>query len=159
MHFRHLLSQGTESALTQAVFLYRGRLLQGFTLADAPSFEEWARFEEARLSQAYLDALDRLATWAEARNEWAAAIGYVQRIVQIDPLGEEAQRRLMELYVRNGTVGLALRQYRQFETALRQELGLMPSPETQALFHEALRHPTLAASHRETPARQSARRP
>jgi len=67
--FRQLASTGSESALAQATSLYRGPLLQGFTLADAPLFEEWARFEEARLSEAYLDALDRLAAWAEARQE------------------------------------------------------------------------------------------
>ncbi len=64
-HFRRLLETGGESALARAVALYRGPLLQGFAVADAPLFEEWMRFEETRLSEAYLDALDRLASWAE----------------------------------------------------------------------------------------------
>jgi DNA-binding SARP family transcriptional activator len=131
--FRQLLKAGNESALGEAVTLYCGPLLQGFTLSDAPLFEEWLRYEECELSQAYLTALQRLASWAEQRQSWNEAISYVQRIVQFDPLAEEAQQRLIALYIRNGAIGQALRQYHQFETGLRQELGLTPSPATQAL--------------------------
>jgi DNA-binding SARP family transcriptional activator len=132
-HFRQLLKAGSESALVEAISLYRGPLLQGFTLGDVPLFEEWLRCEESELNQAYLTALQRLASWAEQRQSWNEAISYVQRIVQLDPLAEEAQQRLIALYIRNGAVGQALRQYHQFETGLRQELGLTPSPATQAL--------------------------
>src|SRR5437588_5156646 len=133
-HFRRLLAQGSESALVEAISLYRGPLLQGFTLTDAPLFEEWVRFEEMDSRQAYAGALQRLATWAEQRQAWDEAITYMQRIVQLDALSEEAQRRLIELYVHTVAIGQALRQYRQFETELAQELGLTPSSETQALL-------------------------
>jgi DNA-binding SARP family transcriptional activator len=158
-HFRRLLSTGGESALAQAVALYRGPLLQGFTVADAPLFEEWMQFEETRLSEAYLDALDRLATWAEARQEWATAIDYVQRIVQFDPLAETAQRRLMRLYLHEDAIGLALRQYQQLKALLRQELGLTPSPETRALFQQVLEQHASATHEVASPTRQFARRP
>jgi DNA-binding SARP family transcriptional activator len=131
--FRQLLKAGNESALVEAVTLYRGPLLQGFTLSDAPLFEEWLRYEACELSHAYLTALQRLASWAEQRQSWNEAILYLQRIVQLDPLSEEAQQQVIELFVRTGAIGQALRQYHQFETELRQELGLTPSPATQAL--------------------------
>ncbi|MFL5656366.1 MAG: AAA family ATPase [Ktedonobacteraceae bacterium] len=133
-HFRRLLAQGSESALVEAISLYRGPLLQGFTLTDAPLFEEWVRFEETALRQAYAAALQSLATWAQQRQAWDEAITYAQRIVQLDALSEEAQRRLIELYVHAGAIGQALRQYHQFETELGQELALKPSPETRALL-------------------------
>ncbi len=138
LRFYQLLTLGNESALAEAVSLYRGPFLQGFTLSDAPIFEEWVRYEGTRLNHAYLNALHQLATWAESRQSWDEAIGFVQKIVQLDPLAEEVQRRLMGLYVRSGAIGLALRQYRQFETELGQELGVAPAPETQELFHEIL---------------------
>src|SRR3990172_9216062 len=90
--FRQLLSEDGERALTEGASLYRGHLLQGFTPAGAPSFEEWVRAEDARLSQAFCAALDRLAGWAEAREAWEEAIHCVQRIVQHDPFAEAAQR-------------------------------------------------------------------
>jgi len=40
---------------------------------------------------------------------------------------------LVGLYVRSGAFGQALQQYQQFESDLKRELGLMPSPATQAL--------------------------
>ncbi|HEX9134195.1 MAG TPA: BTAD domain-containing putative transcriptional regulator, partial [Ktedonobacteraceae bacterium] len=137
--FYQLLTVGSEEALTRAVSLYRGPLLQGFTLADAPVFEEWVRFEEARLQRAYLGALQQLASLAEARQSWEEAIDFVQRMLKLDPLDEKIQRQLIQLYVRSGAIGKALRHYQQFETELSQELGVAPSPETQALFHEILR--------------------
>ena len=136
--FYQLLTLGNESALAEAVSLYRGPFLQGFTLGDAPIFEEWVRYEATRLDHAYLNALQQLASWAESRQSWDEAIGFVQKIIQLDPLAEEVQRQLMGLYVRSGAIGLALRQYRQFETELGRELGVAPSPETQALFQEIL---------------------
>ena len=157
--FRRLIADGSEDALAEAITLYQGVFLQGLTLDDAPLFEEWLRFEQTELRRVYLDTLQRLAANAEARQAWDAAIGYLQRLVQLEPLAEEAQRRLIACYLRTRAIGPALRQYRQFETELRQEVGLAPSPETQALMREALtprqRTPALAAK----PTRFSASRP
>ena len=65
IEFHRLLAQGTEQALTQAVSLNKGSLLQGFSVPAAPVFEDWMQAESARLNHACLDALDRLITWAE----------------------------------------------------------------------------------------------
>jgi len=159
IEFRHLLAEGDERALAQAVALYRGSLLQGFSLTDAPVFEEWVRSEDTRLSQACLDALDRLAAWTEAGEAWATAIGYALRMVQMDPLWETAHQRLMRLYLRQGDVASALRQYRQLEDLLLQELELAPSPETQALLYDALRLQRSPKTLPAYPARLSSRQP
>jgi DNA-binding SARP family transcriptional activator len=68
-------------------------------------------------------------------------------MVQIDPLAEEAQQSLMRLYLRQDEVGLALRQYRQFENQLQQELGIRPTPETKALYDDILRQHTNLVKH------------
>jgi predicted ATPase len=57
--------------------------------------------------------------------------------VQLDPLSEDMQRRLIGLYLRTGAPGQPLRQYQQFEMKLKHELGLTPSAETQALLSAA----------------------
>jgi DNA-binding SARP family transcriptional activator/predicted ATPase len=152
IRFRRLLAEGSESALAEATILYRGPLLQGFSLADAPAFEEWVRFAEAELSQAYFGALDRLAARAEQRQDWDAAIGYVQQIVKVDPLDEAAQARLIGLFGRRGAVGQALRQYHQLEVGLQHELGLAPSEETRRLFQETLRQQRRPAAGASAPA-------
>ncbi len=157
--FRRLLAEGSESALAQAVSLYRGPLLQGFTLAEAPLFEEWVRFEASALRQSYLAALQQLASWAESREAWNEAIHYMQRIVQLDPLSEDMQQRLIGLYQRTGVPGQALRQYQQFELELKRELGLTPSAETQALLSAALQLRRTATARQTTLRRLSVRTP
>jgi DNA-binding SARP family transcriptional activator/predicted ATPase len=139
IEFRTLLAQGGEGPLAQAVALYQGPLLQGFSLADAPVFEEWVREEDTRLRQACLGALDQLAALSESRRAWAAAANHLQQMVQIDPLAETPQQRLIRLYLRQGEVGLALRQYYRFENRLQKELNLAPSTETRDLLYDALR--------------------
>ncbi|HEX7587825.1 MAG TPA: AAA family ATPase, partial [Anaerolineae bacterium] len=136
--FRQHLAGNDERMSGDAVALYRGRFLQGFSLASAPLFDEWMRDVESELSQAYVRALHGLAEGAESRQEWNGAIGYLQRIAQADPLDEQAQQQLMRLYIHQGAAGLALRQYQQFEAQLRHELNVAPSAETRALFSQIL---------------------
>jgi DNA-binding SARP family transcriptional activator len=139
LRFRRLATENTESSWREAVALYRGSLFEGFTLVDAPLFDDWVRLEEATLNRAYLQLLDRLATQAESRQAWLDAIGHVQRMVHLDPLSEEAQQRLIKLYLRQHAVGSALRQYQHFEAVLKQEL-VLPAAETGA-HRPALRQP------------------
>jgi DNA-binding SARP family transcriptional activator len=138
-HFRRLLATGNEATLIEAISLYHSPLLRGFALTDASLFDEWVRFEENELRQAYLGALKRLTELAESRQAWNEAAQYLQRIVHADPLTEETQQRLIGTYVRMGEIGLAVRHYRQFEAELKQELGLAPSSETQEILQAALK--------------------
>ncbi len=157
VQFRTLLAAGSEEALRQAAALHRGPLLQGFMLADAPLFEEWLRLARNELSQSYLQALSHLAASAEERQAWNDAISYLQRVIQVDPLAEETQRRLIGLYLRAATPGAALRQYQRFEAELRQELGIAPSRETQTLIQEALKPQRVLPARAKTAARFSER--
>ncbi len=151
LEFRRLLAEGDEASLARATALYRGPLLQGFTLADAPLFDAWERDEEARLSQACFRALDRLASLAEARSDPAAAVRALQQMVRLDPLDESACQRLMHLYLQSGEIGLALGQYRRLESALQRELDLEPSSETRDLLYDALRRQRLSVALPSTP--------
>lgn len=140
--FRRLLEQGDAAdgtaCLEQAIALYGGPLLQGFSVSDAPLFEEWVRAEETALQQGYLNALQRLVSLAESRGAWNEAIAYAQRIVQADPLSEQMQQRLIQLHLRTGAIGQAMRQYREFEATLQQMPGVAPSPETWAVIASAM---------------------
>jgi DNA-binding SARP family transcriptional activator len=99
-NFRRLVAEGSEPALIQAIALYRGSLLAGFTLPDTPLFDEWVRLEDHKLTQAYLSTLDHLAGAAAAQQNWDLALGYLERLVQADPLAEEAQQQLIGLYLK-----------------------------------------------------------
>jgi hypothetical protein len=59
--------------------------------------------------------------------------------VRLDPCREGAYRQLMRAYVAAGDRGLALRAFDRCRRALRDELGVDPSPDTLALYGQLIR--------------------
>jgi predicted ATPase/DNA-binding SARP family transcriptional activator len=112
--------------LTQAADLYQGRLLPGF-------YEEWITAEQERLAGLFFDASDRLIAHLEAAGDMAAAMQYARRAIALDPLREEAHGSLMRLLAAADQPGAALRQYREMERLLEEELGVEPSASLRAL--------------------------
>jgi DNA-binding SARP family transcriptional activator/predicted ATPase/pimeloyl-ACP methyl ester carboxylesterase len=120
--------------LESAVELYQADFLAGFTLPDCPDFDEWQLLQTEDLRRDLGWALEKLVHFYEARNDLAQAINYSRRWVSLDPLHEPAQRRLIALYVSNGQLAEAHRQYRVCERLLAEELGVEPQPETKLLY-------------------------
>ncbi len=122
------------SPLTEAVQLYRGEFLAGFSLRDSANFDEWQFFQTERLGRELAQALERLIRCHDEWGELDAALTYAQHWVELDPLHEPAQRQLMQLYARNGQRAAALRQYHRCIELLAQELGVPPQQETTVLY-------------------------
>lgn len=122
---------GAIGALTGALGLYRGELLEGM-------YESWCCPERERLHLARLDALEELLLHHRVRGEWLPAIRAAREILRVDPLREHVHRALMAVHFQRGDRPSALRQYRACEGLVRAELGVEPLPETRAL-HQAIR--------------------
>jgi ABC-type oligopeptide transport system substrate-binding subunit/DNA-binding SARP family transcriptional activator len=118
----------------KAVELYRGDLLEGFYVHDAPAFEEWVLAERERLRTLVLPALQRLVEYHTARGEYAAGTEYTTRLLALDPWREEAHRELMRLLALTGQRSAALTQYEECRRLLEAELGLEPLEETTTLY-------------------------
>jgi DNA-binding SARP family transcriptional activator len=54
--------------------------------------------------------------------------------VSMDPLRESATRVLLEVTLRQGNQVEAIRQFRRYQTLLRQEIGIEPSPAVTILM-------------------------
>ena len=122
--------------MAEAAALYHGELLEGLSLPDAPAFEEWLLFQRGRLQHQLLHALARLASAYEARNDYASALQYAERLLAGDPYDEANHRQMMRLLARGGLSGQALAQYDSCRRLLRDELGAVPDAETTALYHQ-----------------------
>ena len=135
--FERLLVTGTPAALEDAARLYRGDLLSGFVIDEAP-FEEWLVAERERLRELAVEALARLL--AQQRNVGAAepAVQTALRLLTLDPLQEAVHRTLMRLYAEQGRRGAALRQYQYCVEVLQRELGVEPEADTKRLYQEVL---------------------
>lgn len=118
--------------LEQAVTLYRGDLLPGFTCDSLP-FEEWLREERERLHRLALDALFELTARSLERAEYRTAQSLARRQLALEPWREEAHRQLMQALALLGERSAALAQYAACRAVLEQELGIEPSAETETL--------------------------
>lgn len=122
--------------LGQAVELYRGELLAGFGLADAPGFEEWLLLRREMLHYQVLTALHSLVVAHEGRGDDAQAHRYAIRQLALDPAREEAHRQLMRILSRRGLQAEALAQFETCRRLLRSELCVEPDVETIALYEQ-----------------------
>jgi DNA-binding SARP family transcriptional activator len=117
------------AALRRAVALYQGELLPGY-------YEEWVLAERERLAEAYQDALASLANALGEAGDRAGAIEAGRRLVAANPLREDGHAGLMRSYAAAGRASEALRQYRELERILREELDTSPSTATRTLLEE-----------------------
>jgi DNA-binding SARP family transcriptional activator len=130
--------QGSVAALRQAADLYRGPFLDGFSLPDSLEFDLWVGQERARWERLALQALSALVEALALDGDYLDAIAYAQRALTIDELAEDVQRRLIELHALAGQRSAALRQYERCVAVLERELGVDPTPATQAVYRAVL---------------------
>lgn len=118
--------------LEEALAIYRGDLLPGFFVSDAPAFEEWLEGERARLAQRATEAASTLAASAEGRGELSLAAHWGRRALALSR-EEGVLRRLITVLDRLGDRSSALRVYEQFARQLASEYEMEPSAETISL--------------------------
>lgn len=135
--FERLLGDGAPAALEAAVRLYRGDLLSGLVVDEAP-FEEWLVAERERLRELAVEALARLLAHQRNVGDIEPAVQTALRLVTLDPLQETVHRTLMRLYAEQGRRGAALRQYQHCVEVLQRELGIEPEADTKRLYQEIL---------------------
>jgi predicted ATPase/DNA-binding SARP family transcriptional activator len=119
-----------------AVQMYRNHFLTGFSLKDAPGFNEWAFAESENLRYQLANALAILSDDLCSLGQADAAIPYARRRVALDPLNEASHRQLMEIQIEAGQHNAALKQYQSCEKILRTELGVGPQTETRVLYKQ-----------------------
>lgn len=142
-HEAHRSCVTCRSSLEAAIALDRGGLMEGFSLRDSETWDEWIEIEREAYQRELAGALERLVRERLAAGGWDGAIAAGRRWLELDPLHEPAHRALMEAYARSGETAAAVRQYRDAAVTLDRELGVAPLPETTELY-EAIVAGTLA---------------
>lgn len=122
-----------EGRAADALVLYRGELLPGFHVANAPDFERWLDAERARLREGAEEAAWSLASARLKAGDAVGAVEAARRAVALAPTDETAFRRLLLLLECAGDRAAAVRAYEAFARRLREEYDLEPSAETQAV--------------------------
>lgn len=136
--FEQALGEGTTTALEQAAVLYRGDLLAGLAVNEAP-FEEWLTAERERLRELAVEGLAKILAHQRQAGATETAVKTGLRLLALDPLQEPVHRTLMRLYSGLGRRGAAVRQYQHCVAVVQRELGTEPEPETKQLYQAILR--------------------
>jgi len=119
--------------LLAAARLCRGEFLSGFEAPGAELFDEWVLGRRAASRADQLALLERAVQDARDREDAATGVEVARRMLELEPLHEEAHRALMWFLATGGQRGAALAQFETCRYLLREELGQDPSPATVAL--------------------------
>ncbi|WP_329351062.1 tetratricopeptide repeat protein [Streptomyces sp. NBC_01261] len=125
--------------LPEALALWRGQeALEGLG-------QNFARIEASRLAELRLVAQEESFGLHLDLGRADRTIAPLLAHVAAHPLRERPRGQLMTALVRTGRVSDALRTYREGRAVLREELGIDPGPELQALHQAALTNDTQVA--------------
>jgi two-component SAPR family response regulator len=113
--------------LRAATKLWRGPFLQG---VDAI----WVWPERQRLEQECLEAFRQLAGLLRKEGERLAALQACKRALEVNPCLEDFHQLAMQLHAELGDRLAVIWQYQACRAALHDELELLPSEETEALY-------------------------
>src|SRR5437763_745700 len=86
----------------QALALVRGPFLDGFWLREEAGFDQWVQQQRQQWQVRLQLLFDRLSSWQEESGEQEQARITLTRWLALDPLSEEAYRRLMRVHLAQG---------------------------------------------------------
>jgi len=126
------------ASLRRAERLYAGRFMANFT-GESEEFERWQSTEAVRLEDLALQVFSTLAERNLEAGRLAGALAAAQRMLDADPLHEEACRLQMRALAASGRRVEALRRFDTFAERLADELQTEPEDETTGLYEHLRR--------------------
>ena len=139
--------------LQSAVACQRGDFLVGFSLGDAPGFDDWTAIQREFWHRRLGLILDRLSEIQFTSGEFTGAAETASHWIALDALNEVAYRRKMRAHFAAGERGQALETYEVCRAKLAAELDIEPEQDTAALA-ERIRtqaHPAHPDARRSSP--------
>ena len=140
-HYQAGQASEKSGRLLEAIELYEAAasLYQGDFLSD-DLYDEWPIQIRERLRITYLDTLDHMSRINLNQGQYLACVSLCHLILDRDNCREDAHRRLMICYSRQGQHHLALAQYQACVEALSSVLDVDPEPTTSQLAERIRRH-------------------
>jgi DNA-binding SARP family transcriptional activator len=115
-----------------------GSALVANAIARRPFLEgdvsTWSQRKREHLRQVRVRALETRGRVALSRGDTIGAVTDAQIILELDPYRESAAAILMQAHLAAGNPAHALAAYERLRARLAEDLGTMPSAETEAVF-------------------------
>jgi DNA-binding SARP family transcriptional activator len=119
--------------LKQAAILYTGEFLKNFNVRTE-AFGDWLRSERGRLGDLAERLFELTARSALQAGDGQSALIAAEKLVALDPLREDWQRLLIQVYAKFRGRHRALAHARNVFALLKRDLDVTPEPETLALL-------------------------
>lgn len=123
-----------------AVALYKGTLLDGYHFGKSRELESWIDVQRARVLLEYQTAIEFLADRSAQAGDHSQDVAWRRRLASSDPLSPGATKQLMLALAMAGDRAGAVKQARQYQELVRQELEMEPDAEIEELV-ATLSHP------------------
>jgi DNA-binding SARP family transcriptional activator len=133
--FEALVRDGSRDALSAAVDLYRGRLIDDVTVSEE-GWNEWLTGERDRLLDLALGAMMGLGEQELAAGRAEHALKAGQRAIALNNMREDAHRLIVQALAATGRKAEALAHYQGLVALLRHELNTEPDAATRSLVAE-----------------------
>ncbi|NUM46188.1 MAG: transcriptional regulator [Anaerolineales bacterium] len=117
--------------LQSAIALYHGEYL------PERRYDDWTSAERERLHTLALSAMTRLAEILLPTNP-LETLRLTRRVLELDPLWENAYRIEMQAHLSTGNRPMAIRMYEKCKKVMMEEFGLEPLPETRQIYKKIL---------------------
>lgn len=132
---RDLASAAEQDDHERVVALYGGSFLAGARLVESQPFQLWCDQWSSRLERYHRRSRRALIESCAESGDPETGLRFAREWLDLDPLEDEAQHRVIELLARLGRSDEALREYDRFEEILARE-ELEPLDQTRALADE-----------------------
>jgi class 3 adenylate cyclase/predicted ATPase/chloramphenicol 3-O-phosphotransferase len=133
--FEALVREGSRDALSAAVDLYRGHLMDDVAISEK-GWNEWLSGEREKLLELALGALMRLGEQELAAGRAEHALKAGQRAITLNNLREDAHRLIVQALAAAGRKAEALKHYQDLVALLKRELNTEPDAATKSLVAE-----------------------
>ncbi|MEP7295956.1 MAG: AAA family ATPase [Burkholderiales bacterium] len=136
LHGRALITGNTTLALADGLAhdLAEADSVLGDTPADATEFGTWLAQQRERRNGRVRQSLGELCDMAEQAHDFADALSHAHELLALEPLSEDAHRRVMRLHYLAGDRAAGLLAFDRCEQVLKHEVGAQPSATTLALL-------------------------
>ena len=120
--------------LARTLDLYKGDFLEGFSLPDSPQFDDWVAAEQQRYQLMAMHGFANLSHRQETGQDYPAALESARHALAFNSFQEDLHRDVMRLLYLNGDRTGVVQQYELLRKLLDAEMGILPMPETRALY-------------------------
>ena len=128
-----LVGQGTRTALSEAVELYKSHLLVDIGIREQ-AWSEWLESERVRLEGLALDAMVKLGDLELQAGFSEKALAAANKAIAINNLREDAHRLAIRALAAAGRRADALKRYEHLVALLKSELDVEPDASTRIWY-------------------------